>query len=121
MQNTQKDFHKKLLGRSGEIRAVKFLKKRGYKILAKNFTTKIGEIDIICEKCGVICFTEVKTRSNEEFGAPSEAVGKNKRAKYYKVAEEFLIRNGSEGCDCRFDVIEVEGKEINLIENAFGI
>lgn len=120
MRDTSKDFYKKLLGRTGEVKAEKFLKRLGYKILAKNYKTVVGEIDIIAKDGDTVVFVEVKTRTNEKYGAPSEAVGVNKRMKYFKVAEEYLIKNyKTTDVLCRFDVIETLDGQINHIINAF--
>ena len=107
------------MGRAGEKRAAEFLKGLGYKILKTNFKTRIGEIDIIAEKDGVIAFTEVKTRTSDSFGTPSEAVGKEKQRKYVLVAQEYLLREKQSDALCRFDVIEIENGEINHITDAF--
>lgn len=120
MRYSQKDFHKKVLGKSGEIKAEKFLKEQGYKILDKNYKTLIGEIDIIAEDKSGLVFVEVKTRLSDKFGRPSEAVNKEKREKYFKVAKEYLVKNyGTTDVNCRFDVIEIENGEINHITGAF--
>ncbi len=120
MQIAQKNFYKKFLGRAGELKAVEFLKNKRYKILKTNYKTYAGEIDIIAESEGVTVFVEVKTRLNDDFGQPAEAVDARKRAKYYKVATEFLVKENRTESLCRFDVIEIENGEINHIENAFG-
>ena len=119
MQIAQKNFYKKFLGRVGEQKAVDFLKKKGYKILETNYKTHVGEIDVIAEHEGVIVFIEVKTRSGDEFGAPSEAVTKKKQEKYFKVATEYLMRKDKMDALCRFDVVEIENGQINLINDAF--
>jgi putative endonuclease len=119
LQITQKNFYKKFLGRAGENRAVNYLKENGYKIAEKNFKTRIGEIDVIAEKDGIIIFIEVKTRSSNAFGEPSEAVNYVKQSKYVKVASEYLIRKGLVDSPCRFDVIEIIDGKINHIDNAF--
>ena len=69
----------KALGIEGEDLAVKFLKKIGYKIVAKNYKTQIGEVDIIARDGDTTVFIEVKTRTNNSFGYPFEAVHKVKR------------------------------------------
>ena len=61
----------KITGSQGEAIAQKFLKDQGYKILATNFTCKIGEIDIIAQQKKTIVFVEVKTKSNLDFGYPA--------------------------------------------------
>ena len=119
MQIAQKNFYKKFLGRKGEVEAAKYLIKQGYVILEKNFKTHVGEIDIIASENETICFVEVKTRSSDSFGAPSEAVNEKKQLKYYKVAEEYLLKKGKMDSLCRFDVVEIEDGKINLIKDAF--
>lgn len=119
MQITQKNFYKKFLGRAGEIKAAKFLENKGYKIVAKNFKTRLGEIDIIAKDKECIVFIEVKTRSGDGYGAPCEAVNRKKQEKYFAVATQYLQNNKLLDCECRFDVVEIENGEINHIENAF--
>ena len=119
MQIAQKNFYKKFLGRVGEKKAVDFLKKKGYKILETNYKTHIGEIDVIAEDKGTTVFIEVKTRSSDDFGIPSEAVTTKKQEKYFKVATEYLLRKDKIDTPCRFDVVEIQNGEINLIFDAF--
>ncbi len=121
MQIAQKNFYKKFLGRAGEIKAAEFLKKKGFKILKTNYKTYCGEIDIIALDGENVVFIEVKTRSGEEYGLPSEAVTIKKREKYYKIASEFLQRERKTDCPCRFDVIEIENGQINHILDAFSM
>ena len=78
------------LGRFGEQLAGKYLKSKGYKILAKNFYTRNGEIDLVCQKNNVITFVEVKTRTNRNFGWPEEAVTEQKLEKIALAAEKYL-------------------------------
>ncbi len=119
MPFTPKNFYKKILGSSGEKLAEKYLKKQKYKILETNYTTHVGEIDIIAKDGEYIVFLEVKTRTTDLFGVPSEAVNREKQRKYGKVAQEYLIKTNNTDSPCRFDVIEVVNKEINHIINAF--
>ena len=120
MQIAQKNFYKKLLGRAGELKAAEFLKKKKYEILEKNFRTHLGEIDIIAKDSdGTIVFVEVKTRSDESYGLPCEAVDIKKQEKYIRVASEYLLRKKLTEEPCRFDVVEIENGKINHIENAF--
>ena len=121
MQIAQKNFYKKLLGRVGEKKAGEFLKKKGYKILETNYKTHVGEIDVIAMDDEQVVFVEVKTRTNDDFGSPSEAVNRKKQEKYYKVATEFLMREELSDRVCRFDVVEIENGQINHIFNAFGM
>lgn len=119
MPNSQKDFYKKLLGILGEKKAVKFLKGLGYKILEKNYKRATGEIDLIAKDGEYIVFVEVKTRSTNAFGMPSEAVDKRKQEKYFKTANVFLLEKGLMDAPCRFDVVEILDGKINHINNAF--
>ena len=121
MQITQKNFYKKLLGRAGEKKAVEFLKDEGYKIVTQNFKTHFGEIDIIAKDGETVVFVEVKTRSSDEYGAPSEAVNFKKREKYFLVATEYLRNNNLLDAMSRFDVIEIENGKINHIIDAFSM
>lgn len=111
----------KKLGNTGEILAQKFLKKQGYKILEKNYSNKIGEIDLICynkkEDCYI--FVEVKTRSSLEFGSPAEAVNFHKQNKIRKTAEVYLLYNKLIDKKVQFDIVEVLNDKINHIKNAF--
>ncbi len=109
------------MGSAGEKRAVSFLRKKGFNILKKNYSTPFGEIDIIAEDKGVIVFIEVKTRTSEEYGLPREAVDRRKQEKYYKTATFYLQRENKMENECRFDVVEIENKKINHIFNAFGM
>ena len=119
MPDTQKNFHKKLLGRSGEAKAVNYLKKRGYKILERNYSTALGETDIIARQGDVLVFIEVKTRTDDIFGRPSEAVTYRKQNKYRLMAMQYTVKENLYDKPVRFDVIEILDGEINHIENAF--
>ena len=107
------------MGRAGEKRACEFLKKKGFKILETNYKTFVGEIDIIALDKEVLVFIEVKTRMDDAFGNPSEAVNRKKQEKYIKVASEYLQKNKKTESLCRFDVIEIQDGEINHIIDAF--
>ncbi len=119
MQIAQKNFYKKFLGRAGEVKATEFLKKKGYKIIKTNYKTYFGEIDIIAQDGEYTVFIEVKTRTDDEFGTPSEAVTTIKQQKYYRIATEFLQKAKKLDTPCRFDVVEIENGQINHIIDAF--
>lgn len=112
-------FFNKLTGNKGEKLAVAYLKKNNYKILHKNYTTKIGEIDIIAKQNAQTVFVEVKTRLTSEFGTPAEAVTVYKQNKIRQVATQYLKTHNMLSADCRCDVIEVFDNNINHIKNAF--
>lgn len=109
----------KIVGSGGEIIAVEFLRNKNFKILETNFSCKLGEIDIIAEKDGIIVFVEVKKRSTLAYGRPVEAVNFAKQRKIKKVAEIYLMVKHKNFADVRFDVIEIVGECVFHIENAF--
>ena len=126
MYNSQKDFHKKLLGQVGEKQVVKYLKKNKFKILEKNYTCPVGEIDILAKDGDYLCFLEVKTRVNENYGTPSMAVTPDKQRHIALAATSYLKRKSLLDAYCRFDVAEVlfednDNFAINYIEDAFRI
>jgi putative endonuclease len=113
---------KKILGREGEDRAAQFLKKQGYKILERNYSTPQGEIDLIALHRGEVVFVEVKTRSNEAYGPPELAVNPRKQQRMIKAALGYIKYKKLHQVPCRFDVVAISAateKEIDLIENAF--
>ncbi len=123
MRNTSSQFYKKLLGGKGELIIENYLTKRGYTVLEKNYTTKVGEADLIAISGKLLVFIEVKTRNSFEFGQPAEAVGLTKRRRYEKLAQYYLLVHPEyREKFIRFDVAEVfglNGERINYIENAF--
>ena len=112
-------FLNKITGFMGERQAVSYLKKQGYKILATNYTTKLGEIDIIARQKDEIVFVEVKTRLTTEFGLPREAVTSYKQNKIRLVATEYLKKTSQLNAKCRCDVIEILDKKLTHLINAF--
>jgi len=106
-------------GQIGERIALKYLKNRDFKIIALNYRTSFGEIDIIAKDKEYIVFIEVKLRRNFEYGLPREAVGKAKQKNIIKTAYSFISEYNLHNTDFRFDVIEVCGNTVNYIENAF--
>lgn len=104
--------------------AVAFFRRKGYRIVEKNYRTFFGEIDIIARDGNVLVFIEVKTRTDDSFGSPSEAVNKRKREKIRKVALTFMKKLRKE-VPARFDVLSIEkagaGHRIEHIEDAFEV
>ncbi len=113
------------LCKKGEALAGKILKKKGYKILKRNYVSRYGEIDIVAYDRGTICFVEVKTRQSEKYGPPELAVTKEKRKRIVRTAKNYLVTNHIEDTACRFDVVSILYKEddnkpdIELFESAF--
>ena len=107
----------------GEEAACEFLKKNSYKILARNYKNKLGEIDIIAQDQETICFVEVKSRHSDKFGLPQEAILGHKQRQLSRVALSFLKENNLLDKKARFDVVSVmhsqENPKLDLIKNAF--
>ena len=121
MSHSPQDVHKKVLGKKGERLTEKYLKERGYVLLERNFRTPFGEADLIVEdkRAGEIVFVEVKARTGDKYGAPREAVTREKQRRYYKIAECYWVKTGTEP-NARFDVAEVyEDGTIEYYKNAF--
>ncbi len=104
----RKGFLNKTTGQYGESAATEYLKKKKYKILARNYRNKCGEIDIIAQKDEDLVFVEVKTRSSSEFGTPAQAVTYYKKKNFINTAKWYLMENPCE-LNIRFDIIEVFG------------
>jgi len=110
-------------GKQAENAAVDFLKTKGYKILACNYKTKLGEIDIIGQDKATICFIEVKARHSLGLGLPQEAVSVKKQKQISKAAICYLKANNLFEKSARFDVLTLlytdNLPKISLITNAF--
>ena len=107
------------VGIVGENIAAEYLKSNGYKILERNFSCKLGEVDIIALYSGYYVFIEVKNRSGLEFGRPCEAVTPYKQQKIISVAKYWLLRNHKTNVPVRFDVVEILDGTASLITDAF--
>jgi putative endonuclease len=113
------------LGSEGERLAARFLRRQGYRILARRYRTALGEIDLIARDGSCIVFVEVKTRRTELAGQPHEAVDRAKQAQLTRLALAFLKRYRLLEQSARFDVVSIvwEGTsaepEIVHYKNAF--
>ncbi|MDE6276293.1 MAG: YraN family protein [Clostridia bacterium] len=103
----------------GENAAVEYLKKQGYTILERNFSTKVGEIDIIVQDKDTIVFVEVKARENTKFGQPIESITPQKVHHIIRTAQWYLTAKRKYNSPCRFDVVEVLRGEVTHTKNAF--
>lgn len=99
------------LGRKGESAACKFLERKGFSILERNWVCAAGEADIIATldtECGSeLHFIEVKTRMSTSTGFPEEAVNAEKRRRYEVIAEIYMQQNYCEEARVTFDVISI--------------
>ena len=97
------------VGRWGEQAATEYLEKKGYRILARNFRSAHGEVDIIAEQDKSLVFVEVKARSSNRYGYPEHSVTPKKRQHILSAAQEFVLSH-PEYSTWRVDVIAVEGE-----------
>ena len=121
------------VGRLGENIAARYLKKNGYKILAKNQRQSHNELDIVASNKEFILFVEVKTRSvasdlYSPYGSAASAVDIRKQARTIQAARSYLAQNPVDGLQPRMDVIEVyldkqtqKVLKVHHIPNAFGV
>ena len=112
--------NKRIIGKEKEELAAKFLARQGVKILEKNFSCRMGEIDLIGLDGDCIVFVEVKYRTNTDYGYPQEAVSINKRRKIVLVSGYYRMRNGfGDGTNFRFDIVSILGDKIRWDKNVF--
>ena len=120
-----KDKLRKKLGKIAEKRAVKLLKRKGFKIIARNYESEKGEIDIIAKKADLIAFVEVRSKTFPFVVSPVESVNREKQRKIGLTARDFLRRYRISKLSYRFDIVSVlfdtdhKIKEIEHIESAF--
>lgn len=107
------------LGLFYELRAARYVKKRGYRVLAKRFRAMDGEIDLICRDDKTIVFLEVKARPEGRLGKGIEAVHADKRRRIRAAASVYIKRYGLQDSPCRFDILEFTRAGALYMENAF--
>ncbi|HLF20375.1 MAG TPA: YraN family protein [Bacteroidota bacterium] len=100
--------NKRQRGNVGEELAAKFLIKKGYRILERNYRFEHGEIDLIAEDGDELVFVEVKARTSKLFGEPEDSITEKKEGHVRDTAEGYLYEKGIENRTCRFDVIAVD-------------
>ena len=110
-------------GQEWEGVAEKHLEKAGYVIRARNVRTRMGEIDLIAEEKGILCFIEVKGRRGTRFGLPAEAVTLEKQRRVFRAAQAYVQRESLGKAVCRFDVVSIldgdAGRKIEILRDAF--
>lgn len=108
-------------GKLAELLSSFFLFLKGYKILARNYRKKWGELDIVASKNKVLVFVEVKYRKTKDFGEAELFVDKRKQTKVIKTAKSYMFDKGINPEDTlyRFDIIGITGFKLKHIENAF--
>ena len=112
---------RRTLGTKGEDAAAAWYTKQGYEIVARNWRCREGELDLIVRHGRTYVFCEVKTRTSMLFGAPVEAVTRDKQMRIRRLAARWL-EDGAPGPakDIRFDVASVFGpRQVEVVEGAF--
>lgn len=101
---------RKQYGDEGEALAVRFLEAQGYRVCARNYACRLGELDVVAERGDTVCFVEVRMRSTAVWGDPSHTVSFAKQRKVVKAAMHYLLAHGVRDRVLRFDVISVVGR-----------
>ena len=95
-------------GQRGEQIAADYLRRRGFRLIARNVHYRVGELDIVAEHGGVLVFVEVRSRSTKTGLAPEQTVTWPKQRRLTRAARLFLTRYGGSCAEARFDVIGVD-------------
>ena len=124
-RTTKGKYDRKKIGKVGEDIACKYLIRRGYAIVTRNYSTPIGEIDIVAENGDVLVFVEVKMKRSDTYGMPYEAINLKKQRKLIRLAQLYIKNKNLYKRQARFDIVSILGrgrfkrKSIQLIKNAF--
>jgi putative endonuclease len=117
---------RRLFGQEGEATAECYLRRKGYRIVAKNLRSTLGELDLVAEDGRVLVFVEVKARRTGEYGGAIHAVHRRKQEKLIQLASQYLARHHLSNRICRFDVVLLQGADtsaplIEHIKSAFEV
>jgi putative endonuclease len=100
--------------------ALAYLQRQGLRLQARNYTCRMGEIDLVLLDGATVVFVEVRQRSDRTFGGAAESITGRKRSKIIATARHFLARQPSLPA-CRFDAVLIDGAgRIDWIRDAFG-
>ena len=118
---------RRALGAAGEAAAAALLRRRGYRILARNVRTRFGELDLVARDGETLCFVEIKTRRSLAFGWPQEAVTRRKQWHLVRMAQWYLKARRLADVPARFDVVAVlmgpdnRPTQVEVIPHAFDV
>ena len=111
---------RRALGIAGEDAVAGWYTAAGYEVVARNWRCSMGELDLVCRRGRSVVFCEVKTRSSDAFGAPVEAVTRDKQMRLRRLAARWLYdAAGFRPVEIRFDVASVLDGEISIVTGAF--
>lgn len=116
---------RRLFGNRGEDLAAAYFEERGFRVIDRNWSCRLGEIDLILKKGEVLHFVEVKTRHTRDFGHPEEGITRGKLAKLKRAIQLYLLEHASPDAVFRVDALAIlaepeQEPEITYIENIFG-
>jgi putative endonuclease len=110
-------------GDDAEGLAAEHFERCGYRVVARNYMTQAGEVDLVVEKGIALVFVEVRFRRSIAFGAPADTVTPSKQRRVVLAALDYVTRRGQMSRLIRFDVVSVrrtrEGPRLEHIEGAF--
>jgi putative endonuclease len=117
---------RRFFGQEGEAEAERYLRRKGYRIVARNVRSSLGELDLVAEDGHVLVFIEVKARRTGRFGGAIHAVHRQKQHKLVRLAAQFLAQRHWMDRSCRFDVVLLEATKtatlhVEHIQNAFEV
>ncbi len=107
-------------GGRGEDAAVELLEGHGLRIVARNYRTRFGEIDLVARDGATLVFVEVRLRADGRFGGAAASVGAHKRSRLVSAARLYLSQTRSR-LPCRFDVVAIEGGKPEWLRAAFSL
>lgn len=110
---------KSRIGAAGEERAVALLAAKGFKIVERNFRTKLGELDIIARDRGTLVFVEVRARADASHGTALDAISYAKRRRVTRTAQQYLTWRRPRFEAARFDVVAITGNDIVHVVDAW--
>jgi len=106
-------------GKKAEEKACIYLKKKGYKIVERNWYFHKNEIDIIALDGETLVFVEVKSRSSGDFGMPEDSITFYKKQNIIKSAKGYIMMKRLFDINARFDVVAVFDEKIEHYKSAF--
>lgn len=102
-----------------ELQAIELLQKKGFKLIARNFQCKLGEIDVIMQDSSTLVFVEVRYRKDSYHGSAEESITPSKQKKLIKTTEFFCLQNPQfQSLSKRIDVVAFNPPKVNIIHNA---
>jgi putative endonuclease len=105
-------------GAADEQRAADYLRDQGLRLVARNWRSRFGEIDLICRDGDTLVFVEVRARRAGGFGGAAESITAAKRGRLIKTAELYLAGQAVQP-PCRFDAVLIDGARLTWLRNAF--